>query len=483
MTERSEEEESLISRHGNWKSADNINVFPFFAGDCDFKKPFSSCGYTQGRDDELDWEQMDTSERPSMDPWVPSGSAFMMVNSTARFSGQKALLFTPQLKENDTHCVIFQYYLAGREGGRPGHLNVYIKENNSPMGLPVWNTSGPAGRSWTQVELAISTYWPNFYQIVFEAVTSGQRGLLAIKNVVLKGHQCMNTPHFLHIKGVEVNAGQTATFLCTVNGEWRDSFNLWLQGIGGREAPMKATKPWNNQRFIGMFDVVNTTKQDSGRYRCIVHSNRGVGVSNYGELTIKQPPVPIAPPQLMAVGATYLWIQLNANSINGDGPIINREVEYRTVSGTMYDLQPVDKTSHKIGHLDPDTEYEISVLLTRPLEGGTGAPGPPLRARTKCAEPMHDPQELKVVDIEARQVTLRWEPLGYNVTRCHNYSLTVQYRARGGGKEESREETAHGSQHTIHNLSPFTNLSLRMLLRNREGVKESPEIHVQTDED
>uniref|UniRef100_A0A9J7XIG0 Receptor-type tyrosine-protein phosphatase kappa n=1 Tax=Cyprinus carpio carpio TaxID=630221 RepID=A0A9J7XIG0_CYPCA len=454
-----------------------------FKGDCDFKKPFSSCGYTQGRDDELDWEQIDTSEKPSLDPWVPPGSAFMMVNSTARFAGQKALLFTPQLKENDTHCVIFQYYVAGREGGRPGHLNVYIKENNSPMGLPVWNTSGPARRSWSQVELAISTYWPNFYQIVFEAVTSGQRGLLAIKNVVLKGHQCMNTPHFLHIKGVEVNAGQTATFLCTVNGEWRDSFNLWLQGIGGREAPMKATKPWNNQRFIGMFDVVNTTKQDSGRYRCIVHSNRGVGVSNYGELTIKQPPVPIAPPQLMAVGATYLWIQLNANSINGDGPIINREVEYRTVSGTMYDLQPVDKTSHKIGHLDPDTEYEISVLLTRPLEGGTGAPGPPLRARTKCAEPMHDPQQLQVVDIEARQVTLRWEPLGYNVTRCHNYSLTVQYRARGGGKEESREEAAHGSQHTIHNLSPFTNLSVRMLLRNREGVKESPEIHVQTDED
>ena len=95
--------------------------------------------------------------------------------------------------------------------------------------------------------------------------------------------------------------------------------------------------------------------------------------------------MPIAPPQLTAVGATYLWIQLNANSINGDGPITDREVEYRTVSGTMYDLQPVDKTTHKIGHLDPDTEYEISVLLTRPLEGGTGAPGPPLRARTRCA--------------------------------------------------------------------------------------------------
>uniref|UniRef100_A0A8C2PSK4 protein-tyrosine-phosphatase n=1 Tax=Cyprinus carpio TaxID=7962 RepID=A0A8C2PSK4_CYPCA len=391
----------------------------------------------------------------------------MMVNSTARFAGQKALLFTPQLKENDTHCVIFQYYVAGREGGRPGHLNVYIKENNSPMGLPVWNTSGPAGRSWNEVELAISTYWPNFYQIVFEAVTSGQRGLLAIKDVVLQGHQ-LNTPHFLHIKGVEVNAGQTATFLCTVNGEWRDSFNLWLQ--------VRCTANSTITKCVCVYVCVCVfvTYQDTTLYNVM-----GVTQVLQGE----EPPVPIAPPQLMAVGATYLWIQLNANSINGDGPIINREVEYRTVSGTMYDLQPVDKTSHKIGHLDPDTEYEISVLLTRPLEGGTGAPGPPLRARTKCAEPMHDPQQLQVVDIEARQVTLRWEPLGYNVTRCHNYSLTVQYRARGGGKEESREEAAHGSQHTIHNLSPFTNLSVRMLLRNREGVKESPEIHVQTDED
>uniref|UniRef100_A0AAX7UVM8 protein-tyrosine-phosphatase n=1 Tax=Astatotilapia calliptera TaxID=8154 RepID=A0AAX7UVM8_ASTCA len=417
-----------------------------------------------------------------------AGSTFMMVNTSGRFAGQKALLLTPQLKENDTHCVIFHYYIGGRDNSHPGHLNVYIKENNSPMGMPVWNVSGPASRSWGQVELAISTYWPNFYQIVFEAVTSGQRGLLAIKDVVVQGHQCMNTPHFLTIKGVEVNAGQTASFHCTVNGRKRDNFRLWLQGMGGREAPMKATKPWNNRRFIGTFDVENTTKGDSGRYRCIVHSDKGVGVSNYGELTIKQPPVPIAPPQLTAVGATYLWIQLNANSINGDGPIIDREVEYRTVSGTMYDLQPVDKTTHKIGHLDPDTEYEISVLLTRPLEGGTGAPGPPLKARTKCAEPMHGPRRLEVVDIQSKQVTVRWEPLGYNVTRCHSYNLTVQYRYRVAGKEETREEVCYDTQsrdpqHTIHNLSPFTNLSVKLVLRNPEGVKESTELEVQTDED
>lgn len=89
----------------------------------------------------------------------------MMVNTSGRFAGQKALLLTPQLRENDTHCVTFHYYIGGRDNSHPGHLNVYIKENNSPMGMPVWNVSGPATRSWGQIELAISTYWPNFYQV------------------------------------------------------------------------------------------------------------------------------------------------------------------------------------------------------------------------------------------------------------------------------------------------------------------------------
>uniref|UniRef100_A0A4W5JVI1 protein-tyrosine-phosphatase n=1 Tax=Hucho hucho TaxID=62062 RepID=A0A4W5JVI1_9TELE len=409
----------------------------------------------------------------------------MMVNTSGRSSGQKAQLLMPQLKENDTHCLIFQYYVAGqREGANPGQLNIYIKENNSPLGIPVWNASGTAYPTWRQMELAVSTFWPNFYQIVFEAVSTGQRGLLAMKGIILQ----VSTPHFLHIKGVEVNARQTATFQCTVNGRPQDSHNLWLQGIGGRRAPMRETKPVNSRRYIATFDVENTTKGDSGRYRCIVHSDKGVGVSSYADLTVKQPPVPIAPPQLTAVGATYLWIQLNANSINGDGPIVEREVEYRTVAGSLIDNQPVDKTTHKIGHLDPDTEYEISVLLTRPLDGGTGAPGPPLRAKTKCADPMHGPQRLEVVDIKSKQITVRWEPFGYNVTRCHSYNLTVQYRYQAGGKEETREEVCYDTlslapQHTIRNLSPFTNVSVKLVLRNPEGIKESMDVDVLTDED
>ncbi len=88
-----------------------------------------------------------------------------MVNTSGRVSGQRAQLYMPQFKENDTHCVIFQYYGAGREGSSPGQILIYVKENNSPLGVAVWNSSGPALKKWQQVELAISTFWPNFYQV------------------------------------------------------------------------------------------------------------------------------------------------------------------------------------------------------------------------------------------------------------------------------------------------------------------------------
>ncbi|XP_011813215.1 PREDICTED: receptor-type tyrosine-protein phosphatase mu-like [Colobus angolensis palliatus] len=228
-----------------------------FSGGCLFDEPYSTCGYSQSEDDDFNWEQVNTLTKPTSDPWMPSGS-FMLVNASGRPEGQRAHLLLPQLKENDTHCIDFHYFVSSKSNSPPGLLNVYVKVNHGPLGNPIWNISGDPTRTWNRAELAISTFWPNFYQ-------------------------------------------------------------------------------------------------------------------------------------LASVGATYLWIQLNANSINGDGPIVAREVEYCTASGSWNDRQPVDSTSYKIGHLDPDTEYEISVLLTRPGEGGTGSPGPALRTRTKCAGEYKEP--------------------------------------------------------------------------------------------
>lgn len=89
----------------------------------------------------------------------------MLVNTSGKF-GQRAHLLLPKLKENDTHCIDFNFYVASKSGSSPGVLNVYVKVNNGELGSPVWNMSGGPTGTWNRVELAISTFWPNFYQVL-----------------------------------------------------------------------------------------------------------------------------------------------------------------------------------------------------------------------------------------------------------------------------------------------------------------------------
>ncbi|XP_070328739.1 receptor-type tyrosine-protein phosphatase T isoform X2 [Odocoileus virginianus] len=455
------------------------------AGGCSFEEHYSNCGYsvalgTSG----FTWEQINTWEKPMLDPAVPTGS-FMMVNSSGRASGQKAHLLLPTLKENDTHCIDFHYYFSSRDRSSPGALNVYVKVNGGPQGNPVWNVSGVVTEGWVKAELAISTFWPHFYQVIFESVSlKGHPGYIAVDEVRVLAHPCRKAPHFLRLQNVEVNVGQNATFQCIAGGKWSQHDKLWLQQWNGRDTALMVTRVVNHRRFSATVSVADTTQRSVSKYRCVIRSDGGSGVSNYAELIVKEPPTPIAPPELLAVGATYLWIKPNANSIIGDGPIILKEVEYRTTTGTWAETHIVDSPNYKLWHLDPDVEYEIRVLLTRPGEGGTGPPGPPLTTRTKCADPVHGPQNVEIVDIRARQLTLQWEPFGYAVTRCHSYNLTVQYQYVFNQQQYEAEELIQTSSHyTLRGLRPFMAIRLRLLLSNPEGRMESEELVVQTEED
>ncbi|KAM8916967.1 receptor-type tyrosine-protein phosphatase T isoform 3-T3 [Spinachia spinachia] len=456
-----------------------------FPGGCTFEESYSSCGYsvslgTSG----FSWEQLNSWEKPSMDAALPTGS-FMMVNGSGRASGQKAHLYMPTLKENDTHCIDFLYSLSSRDGAGPGTLNVYIKVNGGTQGNPVWNASNTVTEGWVKAELAISTFWPNSYQVIFEAVAvQGHWGFIAVDDIQVLAHPCRKAPHFLRLQNVEVNVGQNATFQCTAGGKWSQHDKLWLQQWNGKDTAFMVTRVVNHRRFTATVSVGATSQRSTSRYRCVIRSDGGSGVSNYADLIVKAPPTPIAPPELLAVGATYLWIKPNANSIIGDGPIILKEVEYRTTSGNWAETHVVDSPTYKLWHLDPDVEYEIKVLLSRPGEGGTGPPGPPLVTRTKCADPVHGPQSVNVVDVRARQLTIQWETFGYAVTRCHSYNLTVQYQYAFNQQEFAAEELIQTSSHyTLRGLRPFVTVRLRLVLANPEGSKESEEIVKETEED
>lgn len=158
-----------------------------------------------------------------------------------------------------------------------------------------------------------------------------------------------------------------------------------LQRQSGALVPAAGVRHISHRRFLATFPLAAVSRAEQDLYRCVSQAPRGAGVSNFAELIVKEPPTPIAPPQLLRAGPTYLIIQLNTNSIIGDGPIVRKEIEYRMARGPWAEVHAVSLQTYKLWHLDPDTEYEISVLLTRPGDGGTGRPGPPLISRTKCA--------------------------------------------------------------------------------------------------
>lgn len=89
----------------------------------------------------------------------------MLVNSSQHAVGHRAQLLLQTLSENDTHCVQFSYFLYSRDGHSPGALRAYVRVNGGPLGSSVWNTSGSHVKQWHQVELAVSTFWPNEYQV------------------------------------------------------------------------------------------------------------------------------------------------------------------------------------------------------------------------------------------------------------------------------------------------------------------------------
>uniref|UniRef100_A0A8C2JKN9 protein-tyrosine-phosphatase n=1 Tax=Cyprinus carpio TaxID=7962 RepID=A0A8C2JKN9_CYPCA len=392
----------------------------------------------------------------SLSPCLSPGS-YMLVNSSQYGAGQRAQLMLRPLSENDTHCVQFSYFLYSRDGHSPGGLSVYVRVNGGSRGNAVWNVSGSQGRQWHQVELAVSTFWPSEYQIVFEAtVSSEQKGYIGLDDIVLLNYPC-----------------------CKRNGVLM--------------SPYSVTSSVGERRLVAWFQVGGAQRGEQDLYRCLTQSTYGAAVSNFAELIVRVPPTPIAPPQLLRSGPTYLIIQLNTNSIVGDGPVIRREIVYRASHSPWSETHGVNSLTYKVWHLEPDTEYRISVLLTRPGEGGTGPPGPPLVSRTKCAEPMRPLRGLTASEIQSRQLLLQWEPVGYNLTRCHTYSLSLCYRystAAGGGASgnnatvrECLSVERNTSRFTLRDLPPFHSVHVRLALANPEGKKESREVTFQTEED
>ncbi|KAM4699825.1 receptor-type tyrosine-protein phosphatase U isoform 3-T3 [Discoglossus pictus] len=438
------------------------------------------CEVTQGTQDDFDWEVV---HDPRGDIDLPQGS-YLLVNSSQHASGQRAQLLFQPLSENDTHCLQFSYILHSKDARGPGSLRVYVRVNGGPSGTAVWEVSGPRGKQWHQAELAVSTFWPSEYQVLFEAEVSGTpQGYIGLDDILLLSYPCTRAPHFSRVGELEVNAGQNVTFQCPATGRANDGESVLLQRQSGGVASAGIIQHASHHRFLASFMLLEVGQEDQDLYRCVSRSIHGAGVSNFAELEVKEPPTPIAPPQLLRAGPTYLIVQLNTRSIIGDGPIVRREIEYRVSGASWRERHAVTAHTYKLWHLEPDSQYHVSVLLTRPGEGGTGRPGPALISRTKCAEPMRAPKSLSCSAEQPRQLSLHWEAVGFNITRCHTFSVTLCYRAEPSTTQDCVTAEGGVSRYTLHGLPPYRAIHCRLTISNPEGKKESKEVTCYTQED
>ena len=98
-------------------------------------------------------------------PLASSLGSYMIVISSDHDPGEKTRLQLPTMKENDTHCIDFSYLLYSKNGANPGTLNILVRVNKGPLANPIWNVTGSTGKDWLRAELAVSTFWPNEYQV------------------------------------------------------------------------------------------------------------------------------------------------------------------------------------------------------------------------------------------------------------------------------------------------------------------------------
>ncbi|XP_066299152.1 angiopoietin-1 receptor-like [Branchiostoma lanceolatum] len=191
-------------------------------------------------------------------------------------------------------------------------------------------------------------------------------------------------------RDVEVNLRQSVIVTCGAGGDPQpngDDSTL-------TKSDNTVTHPASHalQNTTGAFSIFefNEVSHDlDGEYTCNVRTIAGDISSQPITIAVKVPPSPMIKPTLADVGLDYILININSLPFGGDGPIEKMALWYQQLPvGQMREVDvPPRQPQFQLSNLTQDTEYNITVVLTRPGTGGTGREGPSNIIRT--AVPVH----------------------------------------------------------------------------------------------
>lgn len=98
-------------------------------------------------------------------------------------------------------------------------------------------------------------------------------------------------------------------------------------------------------------------------------------------------------------------------------------------------------------------------------------------------EPMRTPKRLKIAKTMSRLIAVDWESLGYNITRCHTFNVTICYQymtANNVSKADCLDMDPKGKSHSVNLLllhNPLTLSYTYTINAIVDGCKPKQKLH------
>ncbi|XP_058683649.1 angiopoietin-1 receptor isoform X4 [Poecile atricapillus] len=185
---------------------------------------------------------------------------------------------------------------------------------------------------------------------------------------------------------VELNSGVEFKPLCIATGmplPKSEEFKLLKQD----GTVLRPDEISTSNRSEAMFRINRILPGDTGTWVCSVQTVAGMAEKPF-QVTVKVPPVPQYAPRLTDRGHNFLIIDINAELHNGDGPVVSTKLLYKPAKRYQSWMSvEVRGTTKRLDNLEPKTEYQFCVQLSRQGEGGEGHPGPQASFTTAALAP------------------------------------------------------------------------------------------------
>ncbi|XP_039401231.1 angiopoietin-1 receptor isoform X4 [Mauremys reevesii] len=272
-------------------------------------------------------------------------------------------------------------------------------------------------------------------------------------------------PQIKHLPDhVELNSGTEFKPICIATGKPLpviEDFKL-LKQDGTVFKPVSFV----SNRSEAKFHINRIQPPDSGIWVCSVQTVAGMAEEPF-HVTVKVPPVPQYAPRMIEGGHNFLTIDINADSHTGDGPIVSTKLLYKPAKG----YQPwmsveVNGESKKLDNLEPKTEYQFCVQLSRQGDGGEGHPGPQASFTTAALGIPPAPDNIKIFNITDTSAIISWSTaVGQSIS-----SIIIRYNMYGTADHtEVTIKNTTTTQYPLKGLEPNTAYLVQISAQNNIG--------------